>query len=295
MPAGKTGAKPTAPRIYLHPGFHKTGTSSIQHFLWLNRDALAPAADILLLRHLQPVTRVCHAFSRTQNPGLLLDLAEALEDALSDVELSPSRTLILSCEALCGHLPGWPGTDSYGAAPVLLHYICGFLKHRFPDADITTILTTRTAEDWLFSAYRHHLKGQRLTLDRAAFSRKYRKASDLTGMANDIAKALAPLPVETLALEQATLHPLGPGGAFVQGMGLPADIVARLTPVGIGNSGPDDALWQRYLQLNRSQKTDEDVTATKTRLAQQAKAGKGTGGWTPAQKPDPSKAPENDG
>ena len=261
------------PRILLHPGFHKTGTSSIQHLLWTNRTALAPHAQLRLLRHLKEPARLCMAFSRSHDPLAMLDLAEALAAALDGID--PARPLILSCEGLSGHLPGWPGVDSYAAAPVTIAYVAGFLADWVPEADLRVLLTLRDPESWLHSAWRHHLMGQRLTLDWPAFRDRYRAAADLQASTREIRDALDGLPVDTLDLAEMACHPQGPGGALLARFGLPADALADLIPVGRGNPGPDAELSARFLDLNRSNVQDGTLRAEKVRLAEDH----GVGGW----------------
>ena len=70
-------------QILLHPGFHKTGTSSMQHFLWINREVLEPYFDLRMFRHMKPVVRLASLFSRTNNPldRAVAEQKKALADA----------------------------------------------------------------------------------------------------------------------------------------------------------------------------------------------------------------------
>ena len=267
-------------RILLHPGFHKTGTSSIQHFFWSNREKLAPHVHLFMLRHLKPVTQLTHSYSRSGNPLTLIDLAERLDEVFADTP-DDTRDILISCEALCGHLPGWPKVKTYQAAPVILTYVTGYLRDRF-DAEVEIVVTTRDPEPWLYSAYRHHLKGQRLTLDPDAFAAKYAKAADFAPIISAIATQCGP--TRTLPLETASLHPLGPGGALLDMFGIPTD---GFTPVGKGNEGPSDTLWREFLTLNRSDLTDAPLVNAKDALAKQSNLG----GWRTGDVPKPAQLP----
>lgn len=264
-------------RILLHPGFHKTGTSSIQHFLWTNRQVLAPHAAPVMLRHLKPVVRMACRFSRFRNPLDLIDLVPALDQALAEAGIRPDQDIVISCEGLLGHLPGWPGVATYDAAPTLIAAYAGYLQDRYPGADLQIVLTTRDADGWLFSAYRHHLRGQRMTLSADEFAAQYATAADLGGAAAAIVAAVD-VPVRTIDLADMRGHPGGPGGALCDLLDLPETTRARLRPVGQGNIGPDAGLWQRFLDLNRSTLADRAVHAEKARLAQTSDLG----GWRPA-------------
>ena len=259
-------------RLWLHPGFHKTGTSSIQHFLWSNRAALADRIDLVLLRHLRPVVQAFCRFSRTGSAAELIDTVDHLDTAFAKAGADGSRDIVLSCEGLSGHLPGYPGVDSYALVPVLTATLAGYVVERLPDVRPGVIFTTREAEPWLWSAWRHHLKGQRLTEDWEAFRTRLSPSADLDAVIAQVAQAVDPLPVRMLPLERAAAHPLGPGGAFLEALDYR---VEGLDPVGHGNPGPKEAVWQDYLALNRSDLSPADIRARKDALARE----NGLGGW----------------
>lgn len=261
-------------RILIHPGFHKTGTSSIQHFLWENRATLAPRLGLMMLRHLKPVVKRCQSFSQGHNPLILAELVETMDEALALYPPQPGADLLISCEGLSGHCPGWPGVDSYDAAPVLAAFLTGYLAERFPGADISLVYTTRTAAAWAHSAWRHHLAGYRLKADWPEF-RDRLAGIDLEAVVSGIAADLAPLPVYALSLEEAQTHPLGPGGAILELAELPDEIRARLRPVPPANSGPDESMAAELRALNLSRLPDAEVQARKAALLRSA----GIGGW----------------
>lgn len=262
-------------QILLHPGFHKTGTSSIQHYLWLNRETLAPYFDLRMFRHMKSVVRAAALFSRTQSPLDLVDMVGLLDAVFEEHPVSPDKDLLISCEGLGGQLPGSPNVKDYGAMPTLITYLCGYLAERFPDAQVKIIFTTRGADDWLYSAYRQHLRGQRLTLDYKAFSARYQSAAQFDPIMSQVALAVEPLPVMQLPMEQAVLHPLGPGAMIVEQMNVPAALRASLLPVGRGNKGPGEKLWQEFLRTNRADYSDQIVAERKMVLAKAASLG----GW----------------
>lgn len=222
------------------------------------------------------------SYSRDPNPLLLADLARSLTEALEEHGPHPdsddSRDIVISCEALSGHCPGWPGVDDYAAAPFTATVIAGFFSEVFPGSEVMVVYSTRGAEDWLHSAWRHHLLGQRLRLDFDSWAPRFRETSDLMPVVIRVAEALAPVRVFALPLEESKTHPQGPGGALLELIDLPDDLRKALEPVGHGNPGPMTALAQEYLALNRSPLTDAEVSARKQMLADEAKVG----GWATA-------------
>ncbi|SMY06228.1 hypothetical protein [Flavimaricola marinus] len=269
-------------RILIHPGFHKTGTSSIQHFLWTNRALLSDTLAVLQLRHLKPAAQLCMSYSRNSSPLLLADLVGALTEAIEEHGPVPdsddTRDIVVSCEALSGHCPGWPGVDNYAAAPFTASVLAGFFGEVFPGSEVLVVYSTREQDSWLHSAWRHHLLGQRLMVDYETWAPRYRVAADLMPVVIEVAEGLAPVRVFTLPLEESHLHPQGPGGALLELIDLPDDLRRRLQPVGHGNPGPKATLAREYLALNRSALTDSDVKNRKDMLADQAKVG----GWATA-------------
>ena len=264
-------------QILLHPGFHKTGTSSMQHFLWVNREALEPYFDLRMLRHMKPVVKLANTYSRRGNPLDLVDMVGLLDTMFDEFPVRDVRDLLISSEGLSGHLPGWPNVKDYGAVPTLMTYLTGYLADRFPDAQVKLLFTTRSGHDWLYSAYRHHLKGQRMTLNFEEFQATFGKAADLQAIITEVAEVLAPLPVMFMPMSDALRHPLGPGAALVDQMNVPQAVRDNLEPVGKGNEGPDDALWAEFLKLNKSNLPDAPVKDQKIALAKAA----ALGGWKP--------------
>jgi hypothetical protein len=263
-------------RILIHPGFHKTGTSSMQHFLWQNRVRLSPHVSLLMLRHLKPAAKVCMTFSHQQNPYVLTDLVEVMDAIIAEHLPQSAPDLVISCEGLSGHLPGWPKVNSYGAAPITAAYLSGYLAERFPQAEQSFVYSTRTAADWVWSAWRHHLMSHRMIEDWEVFAARMAPAADLAAMAAEVAEAIAPVPVFTLPLDEAMTHPQGPGGALLELIDLPEAVRASLIVVPEANRGPDAALAAEYLRLNRSRIRDDALKAEKLKLAEKA----GVGGWS---------------
>lgn len=262
-------------QILLHPGFHRTGTSSMQHFLWRNHELLAPYVALMMLRHMKPVIRHCGHVSTTRDPLDLLELAGHLDTAFDENPVADGRHLIMSAEGLCGQTPGRSGVEDYSAAPMLIQYLTGYLAERFPEAELRVILSTREAEAWLRSVYLYQLRTTRLTLEADEFAEKYRAVADFEGSMVQIAEVIAPVDVLVLPLEEASLHPKGPGCALLDQIPVPDHVRAALIPVGRGNEGPDAYTQQRFMDLNQSNMTDKQVANLKAAITDETNLG----GW----------------
>lgn len=208
-------------RIFLHPGFHATGCDVIRRFLWDNRAVLAPHLSWLMPRQLEEVVARCESWARTDNPMVLAELVETMDQALALRPPAPGTDLIVSAEGLSGSVPGRRGVVDYGAAPVIASFLTGYLAERFAGAECHVILTTREPADW-----RRAVWAEQPAQERQAWPVAERALMpvDLEAEAAEIAAALAPLPVYVLRLEEARTHPLGPGGAFLELAELPAQV-----------------------------------------------------------------------
>lgn len=260
-------------QILLHPGFHRTGTSSIQHFLWLNRAALAPYLTVRLTRHFKPLSQMCHRYAQSQNPIDLTELLGALDQGFAENPVPSDRDLIISSESFCGEVPGHHAITDYSAAPALITYITAYLEERFLEAKVRVLMTTRAPDAWLSSVYRHVLRRTRLTLTEEDFVATYAEAAHLDDVVGQIAQAIAPLEVLFLPLELAQTVDLGPGAAALDQLELPETIWTSLKPVGIGAPGAAPHIWGQFLAMNRSDRPDAEVSDQKEQMAEAAKLG----------------------
>jgi hypothetical protein len=259
--------------ILLHPGLHRTGTSSMQHFLWRNREELVPYTQVMLTRHMKPVAQKCFDYAISQNPLGLLDMSALLDETFDDFNLPTGQNLLISSEMLSGAAPGQANCFDYSAAPVLIEYLVGYLQERFPDTRLRVLLSTREHKRWLRSLYYYQLRMTRLTSGEEDFMTQYSAMPDHDAVALEIATLLAPLEVLTLDLDDASAYAFGPGGALVQAMNVPEDVIKTLAPVGRGNTAPSFAMREQFLTLNRSDKDDQSVARQKAMIAKEVDLG----------------------
>ena len=263
------------PRLVLHPGFHKTGTSTAQHLLWKNRKALLPHVEIFQIRHLAAAAEPALRFSKTQDPIELIDLVDLFENALRGIGPREGRHILLTHEGLSGHMPGWPGVADYGAAPALFAYYAEYLAERFPHHELELVLTTRARTDWLWSAYRHQMQAHRLTQRAEEFRSAHAAAAEFAALAEEIRAALGPVPVRLAPLEETRKARLGPAAALLEPLALPQALLDSLTLVPPANAGPGPKLVAELLALHRSDLTDTEVEAKRAAML----AAAGVGGW----------------
>lgn len=252
-------------RIILHAGFHKTGTTTLQATLRENRSALKKHIALRLRWHLKELLSATRGYSTWRDPLTMLKVQDRFERMLNDLPGMPRRSLIISSEELCGHLPGRGDLMDYSAAPVLLYAFWDSIRQRFPKADILIYLTTRAPDAWLRSAWSEHVKSSGMTMDFAAFERKYAEAAELDAMAQEIASRV-PAPVHHAALEDCTDLPLGTADPLLDLCEIPLALRSTLHAPAPANTRLEDDILQQMLQINRTHDGAETRNAAKAAL-----------------------------
>ncbi|MEL7098038.1 MAG: hypothetical protein AAGM84_04345 [Pseudomonadota bacterium] len=233
--------------ITIHAGFHKTGTTSAQAVLRANRDVLSPHMRVILRAEMVGLCEAARVYSVSRAAA---DLALVRYEAAVLGENWDARTVLLSSEDLCGHMPGRRGLVDYGAAPKLMAAITDTFSEVHPDAVQRVILTTRAPGPWLRSCWLQHLRATPITQGAEAYAQDYAASADLAGIAAQITQAVD-VPVEVLALEQIGGLRLGPAEALL-GRVTPGIDLSELSPLPPANTAPPQAKIDAMLTLNRA-------------------------------------------
>lgn len=251
-------------RILLHPGFHKTGTSSLQRGALAHAETLCGELRLLLAPDLREATRAAKSYSSSPTPRRLLRFAQAFSDAIAVVPKDEHRSLLISAEDLSGHFPGLHGVSDYSAAPALIETAIRALHARFNTAAETTVwLCTRSANDWLKSLYWQNLRAQRLTEDFESFAARLAPAATFAPILNATRLALGSRArLDDSAIEEFGAAPLGPLGHALELLGLP---MADLPPLPRHNRQPEGGP-EALLALNRSDLPDNQLKTAKRDL-----------------------------
>lgn len=245
--------------ILIHPGFHKTGTSSLQQVLRRNRSALKGRVRIVLRGEMLDLVHAARGFSTWRDPFTLDKFAQRFRALLEQLGPLPKRVLCLSSEELAGHLPGREGIVDYSAAPLLAAEMERIAAEIYPEAPLAFCVTLRRPESWLRSAYWEHVKASSMTKEWDDFAASTGPGSDLAATADAIAATLSS-PVHRIWLEAYADLPLGPAGPLLDLCGIPAELQRELAPVPPVNTRADDAVLLALLAANRDY-TDRDARA----------------------------------
>ncbi|MEO0937840.1 MAG: hypothetical protein AAFY38_06775 [Pseudomonadota bacterium] len=233
----------------IHAGFHKTGTSTIEHMLLRNAAQLKPHVAVIAGPQLTEAVRLAKRYSAQPSGGTL----EAFADTFAAAMPAPDVPTLVSCVDLCGFMPGHPSTHGHDAFPALVRAMRAAGPARFA-------FGTRPAADWLRSLWLQNLKVQRLTDDFATFAARFAPISDLNAEAAKL-EAAAGGAVLRLPLEAGSAHPLGPAGPLLDLFEVPHEGLELQPALKVGLGDEAAAL---LLEMNRSGLPDDALRATKS-------------------------------
>lgn len=250
-------------RIVIHPGFHKTGTTSAQALLRENRKELRRHTHFFLKWRFEDVTFASRGYSTWRDAFAREKFRFRLLSFLGELDLNPDKPLLLTSEELAGHLPGRAGIRDYGATADLCEDLADAVRHRFgADADLRFVFTTRAAQPWLRSAWGHHVARSDMTLDWEEYREAFAGAADFAAVLDAVRDRVGGASVVSQSLEDLALMRLGPGKALLDAVGVPLQAQDRLQPVSVRNSALGPASLAECLALNRA---DMDAKTRDTR------------------------------
>ncbi|WP_149141365.1 hypothetical protein [Gemmobacter caeruleus] len=254
------------PRILLHAGFHKTGSSSVQAALAAHRPALLEAGWAVRLPGDAGgalLVEAARQMSRAPGIGARRMVLRALRAWLAPVAGAPG--LILSCEDLAGLMPGHPGIDSYDMAPRLAAIALRAVAEIWPDGPAWLVYGTRAPGDWLASVYWQQAQHPHLAETPEDFATRLAPAADFTALLARIGHETG-APVIAAALARHGPRRLGPVEALYDLAGLPEPLREALPPVPPANGGGSAELAARLVALNRRGLPEEELTQAKRAL-----------------------------
>jgi len=237
-------------RIVIHAGFHKTGTSSVQQVLRLNRPLLKPYMRSALKGVMRDLTHAARGFSTWRDPLTLAKFSRRFEALLNQNANMPRRTLCLSAEELSGHLPGRGTLGDYSAAPVLAAEMARIAQQVYPRAEVVFFYSTRAPETWLHSAYWEHVKSSSLTMGWEEFDKTYRAAAELDAIVDKIAGTIS-CKVHRARLEESAALAAGPATPVLDLCGVPASVWSELSFPAPANEQRDEDVLLALLAANR--------------------------------------------
>ena len=252
--------------LIVHAGFHKTGTTTAQKSLELNKHLLSDHVRVLLRSDMLALCEAARAWSISRSDldyGLVIFEAAAVAERLADVPMA-----ILSSEDLSGHMPGRWKLTSYDAAPRLMAALDHAFRNALKGAQVTFHFSTRNATDWLASCHAQHLRATRMKLSAQEYIETYKGSADLASVIAQVAAEVPKAQISNCPLE-ASSGEFGPAGPLLDLAGVPDDLRTKLRKVDPAYARLDAQKLDRLLALNRS-KLDTRSLRTAKRAVQMA-------------------------
>lgn len=261
--------------IVVHPGFHKTGTSSLQSWLGQNRRALKPYLSFYGKADFLAAGSAARIYGQKPYPWRLRAFRRTFDRFLSKIPDAP--VIVLSRETFSGSMPGhrrFPARlirDYRGVAVPLGQQIIAALQARFgPDVQITFLYTLRDRESWIRSVYGHLLRSIHLREDFAHFRARFPDLMDPRSEAEAIAKMLG-VDAHFVTLEDVGDHREGPASAVLDLLGVPQHVRDSLPAAVRANTGQTAALEDQFLILNRASRDKAALKAAKDAMLRDAR------------------------
>lgn len=263
-------------RVIVHPGFHKTGTSSLQSWLGQNRRALKPYLTFYGKADFLAAGSAARLYGQKPYPWRLRAFRRTFDRFLSGIPDAP--VIVLSRETFSGSMPGhrrFPArliTGYRSVAVPLGQQIIAALQARFgADVQITFLYTLRERESWIRSVYGHLLRSIHLREPFETFRARFPHLIDPRAEAEAIAKALGVTDVHYAALEDYGTRREGPAAAVLDLLSVPQSVRDRLAPAAHANTGQTPAMAATFLAMNRDSRDKAALKASKDAMLKAAR------------------------
>ncbi|MFZ3582918.1 hypothetical protein ACOI1H_12185 [Loktanella sp. DJP18] len=261
--------------VVVHPGFHKTGTSSLQSLLGQNRRALKPYLTFYGKADFLAAGSAARIYGQKPYPWRLRAFRRTFDRFLASIPDAP--VIVLSRETFSGSMPGhrrFPARlirDYRRAAVPLGQQIIAALRARFgEDVQITFLYTLRDRESWIRSIYGHLLRSIHLRDDYDRFRARFPDLIAPRTEAEAIAKTLG-VTAHFVTLEETGPRREGPASAVLDLLGVPQAVRDGLPPATRANAGQTRALEDRFLTMNRASREKAALKAAKDALLKAAR------------------------
>ncbi|MEN8888140.1 MAG: hypothetical protein ABF243_04640 [Celeribacter marinus] len=198
-------------RVVIHAGFHKTGTTTLQHTLAQNADFLAPHIEMCLPKNplLDLLALTSKNFSQMRNRPTRQALRNEAEAFFETFDAHDPRPLLISHENLCGHYPGYKNIRNYSAAGPAMKLISEGFEAALGSLETLSFYFSTRRNGWLASCHWQRLKQKRYKLSLNEFEARYRGADDFDTVLADMRARLGDVAMTSSALEDMG-HPVSP-------------------------------------------------------------------------------------
>lgn len=244
-------------RILIHPGFHKTGTTSAQAFLNKNRKQINRHYAIVGPSRARQagLINAARAFTRSGSPEDAAAFTAKTHEVLDTIDFRARRGLILSDENLAGRRPGGDVSTAYQRLPEVMTLLTQALTAHFePDpCEIAIYLSTRDLASWAYSLWGHNVRKSRVT---EAFASPIVPGISLEERAETLRTALPDASHLTRPLEALANTTFGPGTPIADWLHAGPGDFSKLLAGPLAGAAPPLEKTEACLEMNRSIEDD---------------------------------------
>lgn len=268
-----------APRLIVHAGFHKTGTSSVQKMLEQGRPALTEALRPLVKADIPEMCAAARDYALQPEPLQLTLFAYEVARVFEGLDPADPRTVLISSEDLAGLIPGRRRRLGYPAAATLMKTLIETASEAWGRPLRSMIyFSTRAPEPWMRSCYNQHLRATRITEDFESYRAWQAPCSDLHAIARQVAGQETGALVIDRPLEKMVRMPHGPLTPVFRFADVPDEVRAQVRKVGRVNRSLPADVQAGLLALNRSDLKAAELKIRKQALISGARQGRTTAG-----------------
>lgn len=261
-------------QVFLHLGFHKTGTSSAQMFLHENRELIWPRAALVLPGRIREVAHAVFSHHYERDAGSLAAITAAMRAFLGTMVLGPKRRILISAENLLGPMPRGVTPAPYpDAVAIVRALIAGFDAFDWP-VQVTLYLSTRAQGPWVESLWAHQVRKDQIvpfTEDLESFRARMNRVSQAEQL-DILRRNVSGVKLVTQDVSGFDALPFGAGQPFLDFLGLTPEQRAAFQPVFRLNVAPPRAVTEALLALNRQGLDGDALAAAKRALLTEAGA-----------------------
>lgn len=227
---GRPGRRPprSVKTIIVHPGFRKTGTTTVQTMLRRNEALLSPHIGVVT-RWTVPSSEAMHKagqrFTTSPGPATARAVRRAARAMSAAIAAMPQSVVLLTDENIIGRRIVSDGRDVFDMAAETL----ALVERAFAGHDVRFVLTTRRRSGWMRSCYNQDVKRHKFAGDIDAWMARHDACRDWEEGERVLAAALT-APVRFVPMEADLAEGRYLGRSILELAGLPEALLDALVP-----------------------------------------------------------------
>lgn len=254
----------TKPPVHVHLGYHKTGTTSIQQILMINKNLLSRYHIVNQRDQSSQAARVsCQKLLGRPTDQISGSIQEIVEAFNAIDAAAGEKPIIISDEEIFGFIPGRHGYwKLYDKAGVIMQAIAV----AFPQREVRFFAYTRPIFPWLVSVHTEAVKNHHLKLGLEDFLKALDFEGDLVTRSDSLRAEVCHNSFVTADMSVDKNQPLGLGSAMFRWAELTEDEIAAMQLPNRENESVPADMKEVFLLLNRHGFSGEALMTLKNNI-----------------------------